>query len=57
MACTPGFDPNHIGEHMQEEGDELVNKATQGEYPPGSVFKIAVAAAAIEKGIFEQIRA
>lgn len=51
MACTPGFDPNHIGEHMQEEGDELVNKATQGEYPPGSVFKIAVAAAAIEEGI------
>ena len=28
-----------------------MNKATQGEYAPGSVFKIAVAAAALENGV------
>lgn len=51
MACTPGFNPNDIESYMESGGDELVNKATQGEYAPGSVFKIIVAAAALESGI------
>ncbi len=51
MASTPGFDPDHIDSHIASQGDELMNRATQGEYAPGSVFKIAVAAAALEKGI------
>lgn len=51
MACTPGFNPNDIEAHMTSSGDELVNKVTQGEYSPGSVFKIVVAAAALEKGV------
>ena len=51
MACTPSFDPNDVGTHLESDGDELVNKATQGEYAPGSVFKIAVAAAALENGV------
>lgn len=50
-ASTPGFDPSRISEYMKSDGEELVNKATQGEYPPGSVFKIVVAAAALEHGI------
>lgn len=50
-ASTPDFDPNKISEYMKSSEDELVNKATQGEYPPGSVFKIIVAAAALEQGI------
>lgn len=51
MACTPSFDPNDVGMHLESDGDELVNKVTQGEYAPGSVFKIAVAAAALENGV------
>lgn len=51
MACTPDFDPNHVDEYMESAGNELMNKATQGEYAPGSVFKIVVAAAALEAGI------
>lgn len=50
-ASTPGFNPSEIETYMKGSGDELVNKVTQGEYPPGSVFKIVVAAAALEKGI------
>ena len=50
-ASTPGFDPSNINEYMESGSDELVNKVTQGEYPPGSIFKIVVAAAALEKGI------
>ena len=43
MACTPGFDPNDINSYIGGTGDELMNKATQGEYAPGSIFKIVVA--------------
>lgn len=50
-ASTPGFDPSNINEYMENGSDELVNKVTQGKYPPGSIFKIVVAAAALEKGI------
>lgn len=51
MACTPGFDPNDIDSYLGGKGDELMNKATQGEYAPGSIFKIVVAAAALENGV------
>lgn len=62
MACTPKFDPNNVGDIINEStvtldalddaaGDVLINKVTQGEYPPGSVFKIITAAAALENGI------
>lgn len=51
MACTPTFDPNDVTEHIKKGKDELINKVTQGEYPPGSIFKIVVAAAALEDGV------
>jgi len=51
MSCTPGFDPDDVNMYLQGEGDELLNKVTQGEYAPGSIFKIVVAAAALENGI------
>ncbi|MDO4544673.1 MAG: penicillin-binding transpeptidase domain-containing protein [Bacillota bacterium] len=53
MACTPAFDPNDVSSYLEADGDQLINKATQGEYAPGSVFKIIVAAAALEKGVDE----
>ena len=54
MACTPGFDPAKADRYVKGKGDELVNKATQGEYPPGSIFKMIVAAAALEQGTDEE---
>lgn len=50
MASTPTFDPNRLDGYLASEQGELMNKALQGQYPPGSVFKIAVAAAALESG-------
>lgn len=50
-ASTPVFDPNRVSEYMNSDKNELVNKVTQGTYPPGSVFKIVLAAAAMEQGI------
>jgi len=56
----PSFDPNVFArgishdEWRQLQEDEhrpLTNRAMQGQYPPGSAFKIPVAAAALEEGI------
>ncbi len=54
MYGAPGFDPNDIVEDWEElRTDEtntpLVNRATQGLYPPGSIFKVITALAYIEK--------
>ena len=45
------LDPSAVEQYVESDSDALLNKATQGEYAPGSVFKIVVAAAALEKGI------
>ena len=57
MASRPGFDPNVLSreltpkqwaEIVQDEGRPLNNRASQGQYPPGSVYKVMMAAAALE---------
>lgn len=57
MASRPGFDPNVLSreltakqwvEIVQDEGRPLNNRASQGQYPPGSTFKILMAVAALE---------
>lgn len=50
MASAPDFNPNRVEDYLASGQGELVNKAVQGIYPPGSVFKIVVAAAALESG-------
>lgn len=60
LASSPTFDPNlFIGGIAKEEWERIVtgkdyplqNRATAGLYPPGSVFKIVVALAALEEGV------
>ncbi|MCD8369493.1 MAG: penicillin-binding protein 2 [Clostridiales bacterium] len=49
MVSRPGYDPNTLGEDWDSliSGDnteaQLLNRATQGVYPPGSTFKIVTA--------------
>jgi peptidoglycan glycosyltransferase len=55
MASTPSYDPDVIGETGTGElnrapGSPLINRATQGVYPPGSTFKVVTAAAALDSG-------
>lgn len=53
LVSTPAFDPNRIESSLfqdPEPGSPLLNRATQGLYPPGSVFKILLAAMALEAG-------
>ncbi len=53
MASRPNFNPNEITKHLKSDGDELFNKAIQMTFPPGSIFKIIVAAAALEEGLLD----
>ncbi|HBY98543.1 MAG TPA: penicillin-binding protein 2 [Chloroflexi bacterium] len=61
LASWPRFDPNALTNELDvqkrlavaaQPGQPLVNRATQGVYPCGSVFKIVSMAAALEKGGF-----
>ena len=55
MASSPSFDPNDIDDNYPEllsaTDAPLINRATQSLYPPGSVFKVITAAAALEAGV------
>lgn len=54
MYATPAFNPNTINENWESltentEESPLLNRATQGLYPPGSTFKILTAIAYLEE--------
>ncbi|HWQ11046.1 MAG TPA: penicillin-binding protein 2 [Holophaga sp.] len=60
MYSSPALDPNIFLDRLTQEDVEkyyqnpsrpMLNRATQGIYPPGSTFKLLVALAALEKGI------
>ena len=50
-ASSPSFSPYNIKEYLDSSNREFINKATQSQYPPGSIFKLIVAAAALENGV------
>src|SRR5680860_264617 len=53
MASSPRYDPRLLSQAWErlstDEGGALLNRGTRGLYPPGSVFKILVAASALEE--------
>ncbi|USO01841.1 MAG: penicillin-binding protein 2 [Alphaproteobacteria bacterium] len=60
LVSAPGFDPNvfstgistpHWKELLSNPAKPLMDKVMSGLYPPGSIFKFAVALAALEDGI------
>ncbi|MEO8105894.1 MAG: penicillin-binding protein 2 [Actinomycetes bacterium] len=62
MASSPSFDPNLLASHdptevsdnyeklRKDPGDPLLNRSIQQVYPPGSLFKVVVSAAALSSG-------
>lgn len=62
LASAPGFDANEFNFGISDENwrgllndprKPLLNKAVQGQFPPGSTFKMVVAMAAIEAGVVD----
>lgn len=57
LVSTPGFSPqdfsseNHqkINQYLKDKSEPLFNRATEGTYPPGSVYKLILATAALEE--------
>ena len=58
LASKPDFDPNFFARGISPENwksltanpdNPLQNRATQGQYPPGSVFKIVIVTAGLEE--------
>ncbi len=63
LASSPSFDQNFFASGMShEQWDSLIsnpfrpmeNKAIQGEYPPGSTYKIITALAGLEEGVIDE---
>lgn len=52
LASFPSFNPNKIGDYINDKNYPLINRALQN-YNIGSVFKVIVCMAALENGISE----
>jgi penicillin-binding protein 2 len=63
LASSPGFDPNLFDPQNRNNGELLpallndperpmYNRATQGQYPLGSVFKVITFSAGLDSGLF-----
>lgn len=62
MASQPTYDPGVFVKHGEDEArrealtnpdEPMKNRGYQDTYPPGSIFKIAMAAAALEEGVVD----
>ena len=55
MASYPDFNPDRFDEDydklIEDSGKPMFNRAISGTYPPGSVFKVITAIAALEEGV------
>ncbi len=63
LASSPSFDQNYFVDGMSHEQWDLLisnpfrpmeNKAIQGEYPPGSTYKIITAIAGLVEGVIDE---
>lgn len=52
LVSKPSFDPNYIKDLWEDvsksDGSPFYNRAINGKYPPGSIFKVITSAAALE---------
>jgi penicillin-binding protein A len=55
LASNPPYDPNRVPFELKELNENeleapLFDRATQGQYPPGSTFKVVTASAGLDSG-------
>lgn len=55
MLSVPTYDPGNLGtlgeQLLADPNSPLLNRATQGQYPPGSTFKAVTAIGALDSGV------
>ncbi|MDP9268876.1 MAG: penicillin-binding protein 2 [Acidobacteriota bacterium] len=65
LVSRPVFDPNHFAVRipraewnalLADPGKPLMNKATQAQLAPGSVFKIIMSVAGLQEGVAQKLR-
>lgn len=63
LASLPSFDPNLFAKGIpydewrsliEDKKKPMLNRAIQSQYPPGSIFKIITAIAALEEGVIDE---
>jgi penicillin-binding protein 2 len=62
LAASPSFNPQEfeaensdaIGRYLNDPNRPLFNRATEGVYPPGSIFKLIVSTAALEEKVIDE---
>lgn len=61
MVSSPTFNPNWAdlnspnsfwGDYFPDDAGRFFNRAAQGQFPPGSIFKVVTMSAALESGLF-----
>ncbi len=53
LVSKPGFDSDNLVRSLNSSGNPFLNRAVQGQYPPGSVFKIVTEIAGLDSGAIE----
>jgi penicillin-binding protein A len=58
MVSNPPYDPNRVPSELKELNENVaespvLDRATQGQYPPGSTFKVVTAAAGLGSGTID----
>ena len=54
LVSSPSFDPTKLAEAVKDEASPMLNRATNGTYPPGSTFKLMTALAGLIKGVVKE---
>lgn len=54
LVSVPSFNPEDIGKYVAEADKPFFNRAVQGVYPPGSIFKIVTALAGLDSGLIDE---
>jgi len=54
LLSSPSYHPNKVDQVVADKDQPLFNRATEGVYPPGSIFKLVIAVAALEEGVIDE---
>ncbi len=54
LVSTPSYNPQEVKKYLTNKEKPLFNRATEGTYPPGSIFKLVIATGALEEKVITE---